>query len=401
MSGRSRRDVPPATAVQGLFLLFGVAIAAFFPFLALFLSDRGLSAGRIGVVIAAMALARIGASPIWGHVADAALGRRATLRIGAIGAAAAALTLFAVDGYAMILVVGAVLAAFGTTTGPNIDAIALAHLGEDRMTEYGRIRGWESLSYAVSCLGIGALLEAAGTQWTMVVFAAGSLAIVLWSVTVRPDRPARLEERGRLGAVGAVFRSAPKFWQFLLAVLLVWMGFNAAWNFFALKIQAGGGGPLLVGVGTALGGLVEVPMMRLSSRLQRAVGLRVVYTLGCSIYAFGFLSWGLVEDPMLVSLLTVLEGMGFALLFTTSVVIVGRMLPPTLYATGQSLVATVGFGVAPILGAGIGGFVFESFGDLTLYLGAAALALGGAVGAWLALSEPSVAEPQPGVEPVP
>jgi len=47
----------------------------------------------------------------------------------------------------------------------------------------------------------------------------------------------------------------------------------------------------------------------------------------------------------------VFEGMGFSLLFTTSVVVVGRLLPSSLYSTGQSMVQTVGLGVAPILGA--------------------------------------------------
>ena len=64
-----------------------------------------------------------------------------------------------------------------------------------------------------------------------------------WSGTLRRDRPVKLEGgHGRLGAVGAVFRAAPRFWGFLVAVLLVWTGFNAAWSFLALKIEQGGGG---------------------------------------------------------------------------------------------------------------------------------------------------------------
>jgi PPP family 3-phenylpropionic acid transporter len=120
-----------------------------------------------------------------------------------------------------------------------------------------------------------------------------------------------------------------------------------------------------------------------------------VFVLGCSVYALNFLLWGLVESPTLVSLITVFEGMGFALLFTTSVVVIGRMLPASLYSTGNSLSATVGFGIGPILGAGLGGFVFESLGSATLYIGASALALAGGVAAWFALSDPALSEPGP------
>lgn len=393
-------EVRPAVAVQVLFILFGVVIAAFFPFLSLFLSERGLSPGRIGTVIAAMALARIVANPVWGHVADTSLGRRTTFQIGAAGAAVCAIALFLVEGYAAILAAGFVFAVFSTTTGPNADAIVLEHLGQDRMTEYGRIRGWESLSYATSCLLIGLTLEAATPTWTMPIYAAGNVAMFAWAFTLRHDRPESVVSHGRLGAVGTAFREAPKLWQFLLALLLVWTGFHAAWNFIALKIEEGGGGPLLVGVGTALGGIVEVPVMRLSSRLGRAWGLRRVVVLGCSVYALGFLLWGLIENPTIVSLLTILEGTGFGLLFSSTVVVIGKLLPASLYSTGQSMSLVAMLGVAPILGAGIGGVVFERLGSTTSYIGASGLALVGAAVAWIALSEPALSLPQPEVEPV-
>ncbi len=390
-----RPGVRPSVAVQVLFVLFGISIAAFFPFLTLFLSDRGLSPARIGFVIAVMAFARICSGPVWGHVADTSLGRRTTLQIGSVGAAAAAYALFLAEDWPAIVGLAFVFAVFSTITGPNLDAIALEHLGPERMSDYGRIRGWESLSYAVSCLVIGFTLERTGPSWSMPIYAAGSLAVFAWTFTLRRDRPTHLERHGRLGAVGAVFRQAPRFAQFLCSVLLVWTGFNAAWNFIALKIERAGGGPLLIGIGAALGGLVEVPVMRASSRLGRTRGLRPVFVAGCSAYALGFLLWGLIEDPVIVSLLTVLEGVAFGLLFTTSVVAIGKMLPSTLYSTGQSMFATASFGVAPIIGAGIGGWAFERVGTVALYVGASCLALAGAVVAWFALSEPAVADPEP------
>jgi MFS family permease len=140
--------------------------------------------------------------------------------------------------------------------------------------------------------------------------------------------------------------------------------------------------------------------MRLSSRLGKGWGLRPVFTLGCAVYALGFLLWGLIENPTIVSLLTILEGVAFALLFTTGVVAIGKMLPASLYSTGQSMWMVATFGIAPILGAGIGGWVFERFGTVTLYVGASSLALAGAVMAWVALSAPALAKPERDVEPV-
>lgn len=400
--------IRPAAAVQGLFLVFGLAIAAFFPFVSLYLRGRGLTPDEIGLVLAVMATARLIANPLWGHLADTSIGRVRALRIGTTGVAVAAVAMNAVSGLVAVAAATFALAAAQVATGPNLDAIALAHLGDERMTEYGRIRAWESLSYAFGCLIFGTVLQAAGIRWAMPIYGAASLGVLAWTATLRRDVPKRLERHGRLGAVGAVFREAPRFWGLLAAVFLVWTGFNGAWNFIALKISDEGGGPLLVGFGLALGGLVEVPTMRVSSRLQERWGLRKVYVLGCLVYALGFLLWGLISNPTIVSLLAVVDGLAFGLLFTTGVVVVGRLLPSSLYSTGNSITAMVGFGIGPIIGAGIGGVVYQKIGPLALYGGSTVLAVGGAVAGWFALSTPALSEPGavvpsvgPGAEPEP
>ena len=111
--------------------------------------------------------------------------------------------------------------------------------------------------------------------------------------------------------------------------------------------------------------------------------------------------WGSISNPTIVSLLTVLEGVAFSMLFTTGVVVVGRLLPSSLYSTGNSVAQMVGFGLGPIIGAGVGGFVYESAGPMTLYAGASTLALAGAVVAWFALRGPELDRPLTAADDVP
>jgi PPP family 3-phenylpropionic acid transporter len=394
--------VSPAAAVLGLFLTFGLIVASFFPFLSVYFAGRGFDAGEIGLLLSAMAFMRIVAMPIWGHVADTRIGRKRALQLGLVG-----MVLFSIVASVLDSLLGVAFGAVGiaiamAASGPHIDAPALVQLGEDRMSEYGRIRGWESLSYAAGCLAFGWLLHVHGVTLALPLYAATGAVMLAWTTAaVRPDRPKEPEQHGRLGAVGAVFRTAPRFWGFLVATLLVWTGFNGAWNFVGLKIEE----PLLIGVGTALGGFTEVGVMRLSSRLHRRFGLRKVYALGCLIYACGFLLWGLIDDRTIVSMLAVFEGAGFSLLFTTSILVVGKLLPSSLYSSGNSIAGMVGFGIGPILGAGAGGFVYDRLGSTTLFVGASVVALLGGVAAMVALRTPALdtplEEPLPRAEEVP
>jgi PPP family 3-phenylpropionic acid transporter len=389
-----KREVRSGVSIQVLFVLFGIVVACFFPFFALFLKDRGLDEREIGLVVSVMAFARVICNPVLGHLADTRVGRRRMLQVGISAGGSMALAVFLFGhGVVPIVLLAAVFAGVGSATGPSIDAIALEHLGEERMADYGRIRGWESLSYAVTCLTLGAVLEAFGISYALLAYSVASLLVLLWAQTIEADPPHRTEHEGRLGAVGAVFREAPRFWMYLAGITFVWVGFTGAWNFFSLKIERGGGGPFLVGVGTALGGIVEVPVMRWSTRLQRTIGIRRTYVLGCLVYATGFLLWGIISNPTIVSILTVFEGFGFSLLFTSGVVIVGKMVPRTLYATGQSIASTVAFGIAPIVGGVLGGYVYETFGPVTMYVGASMLVLVGGAVSWITLGTPAFGRP--------
>ena len=382
--------ISPAAAVLGLFVTFGVVVASFFPFLSIYLDGRGFDPGEIGAILAAMAVVRMIAMPIWGHVADTRTGRRRALQLGLVGMVAFAAVASVLDSFIGVAFGAIGIALAMAASGPNIDALALVELGEDRMADYGRVRAWESLSYATACLGTGLLLDVYGVTWALPIYAVAGVVTLVWTtIAVRPDRPEHREHHGRLGAIGAVFRAAPRFWGFLAATLLVWTGFNGAWNFVGLKIRD----PLLIGLGTALGGFTEVGVMRLASRLHRRVGLRKVYALGCFVYAIGFFLWGVIENTTVVSLLAVFEGAGFSLLFTTSILVVGKLLPSSLYSSGNSLGAMVGFGIGPILGAGIGGIVYDELGPLTLFVGSSILAAAGGVAALVALRTPVLDTP--------
>jgi MFS family permease len=94
-----------------------------------------------------------------------------------------------------------------------------------------------------------------------------------------------------------------------------------------------------------------------------------------------------------VSVLAVLEGAGFSLLFTTSILVVGKLLPSSLYSSGNSLASMVGFGIGPIIGGGLGGIVYERLGSTTLFVGASFVALLGGVAAMVALRTPTLDSP--------
>jgi MFS family permease len=67
--------------IRLLFILNGIAVAAFGPFAAVILESRGFEATQIGLLIAMTSVAAVLSITVWGHVGDVVLGRARTLRI--------------------------------------------------------------------------------------------------------------------------------------------------------------------------------------------------------------------------------------------------------------------------------------------------------------------------------
>jgi hypothetical protein len=122
----------------------------------------------------------------------------------------------------------------------------------------------------------------------------------------------------------------------LAAALLVTTGVSAILTFVPLRIGGLGGTPLLVGVAIALAAAVEVPNMAVTGRLIEAIGLRGVFALGAVQYTSALVLLSVLSSPVTVTLAVATDGIGFALVYVTLVVIVDTLVSPALRATGQS-----------------------------------------------------------------
>src|SRR5262249_46616682 len=125
----------------------------------------------------------------------------------------------------------------------------------------------------------------------------------------------------------------------------------------------------------------EVPTMAYMHLLVTRFGIRRLYAAGCAIYFAVFLSWAFITSPLWVALLRLVAGVGFGFIVVGAVVIADELVPTRLRATGQALVKTTMFGLAPIAGTLGGGLVYESLGPTTLFVASAlVVAAAGVVG---------------------
>jgi MFS family permease len=355
--------------VQVLFTLVGIAEASILPFLPIVLQDHGLSAAEIGVVLSVAALAGFVSTPLWGHAADGRLGAEHALVVASVAAAVAAMPLALAHSLLALTIVVVLITAARSAMASLTDAIALEHLGDDR-AQYGRVRLWLSLGWAISACVWGLALQWGSLGWLPWIYVACVLLVAFAAYAVGGGRT--LHDRSPAGTRRAMLIALAPF---LVSLLLLFAAFNATFSFISLRIRDLGGGLFVVGAATALQALAEAPVMRITPRLNRVLGHRALYVVGSLFFIVSFVAWAFLDDPLAIALVKLVAGIGFALVYVGSVLLVDDLVPAALRGTGQGLAKAVTFGLSPILGSLAGGAIYDYAGPRALFLACAGAAL--------------------------
>ncbi|MGZ4358424.1 MAG: MFS transporter [Gaiellaceae bacterium] len=371
---RPAADAPAAKGGLGrvnlLFAIIGVAESSLLPFAPLLLHQRGFTDGEIGGAFAIMSLLGFAAGPAWAYVADRHIGSERALAFACFLSALASVGVLLFRGVAATFVTMSLLWAVRSPNFALTDAIALDWLEAGRRSLYGRIRLWSSAGWAAGALLWGGVLQLAGLELMNVLYPVMMVTVGVYAlVALRRERPLLLpHERPTLRGLTLLM---PALALFLLSLFLVNAAFSGALTFATIRIQALGGGAFLVGLAGCLQAATEVPVMGATPRLSRRMRPGTIFGIGCVIYIGVFLTWALVPDAIAVALVRLVAGVGFALIYVASVVIVDELVPPHLRATGQAASKAVTGGVAPVLGSLGGGLVYGQLGPRTLFVVAA------------------------------
>lgn len=399
-------------ALRSLFLAVGGAVGVAYPFIAVILLGRGFDVVGVGVVTALSAVAFTASVPIWGHVADVLLGRPRALQVSAIGGGLAlAVTLLPVP---PIVVAGCfiVFSAFESAFAPLSDALAVNGVPDARR-DYARVRLMSSLSFAVAAIVAGFVYDQTGYAPMPILFGLAALVVVgsaffvpdveradlramapttpetepaggdiqPRSTPLLPSTEASLISSARFGSVGVALALAPRLPLALLAIGLIHVGILAGFTFLSVRLQQLGAEPSSIALSAGVSAFAEIPAFLILGGLAQRFGIRVVFLASTLIYTACFVSWMVLDSPILIVATRIATGFGFAGIGVAAVLTIATLLPDRLQGTGQSLYQTTAFGLAAIIANVGGGVVYGTDGYAAVFgLGAIAGVLAMIVG---------------------
>jgi MFS family permease len=172
----------------------------------------------------------------------------------------------------------------------------------------------------------------------------------------------------------------------VLAVFtLAYTGLQGSMVFLPIRIVELGGQPSDVALTYGIASFAEIPGLVLVGWAGRRIGIRWLVVLTFVAYGLCIISWGVLPTALAINVTRVVTGVCFGALAGARVLIVARLLPEPLQATGQSMgqAATAALGSA--FGGLIAGVVYGGFGATAFFAFAGLLGVAGGLGAWLVL----------------
>lgn len=369
-----------------LYLGTGVSL----PYIATYLSDRGMSGAAIGLILAIPMLARPFTGPALAVWADGFALRRSPMVLLSLGAGLGYAALLIAPGALGLAIAWLVAQTLLSTVSPLVDVIALRRARVEGFN-YGLPRGMGSVAFILGNLVMGVALVAIAPAIIPVwIAAAAFLAALAAAALIPPDRvhaegakPVGLE---RWKGLGALLRDR----TFLLAVMtasLIQGAHAFYYGFSALVWRDQGIAEPVIGLLWGVGVAAEVAFMWFLEPWRRKIGPEKLMILGGAAAVARWLAYAFSPPLWLLFALQALHALTFAASFLASLRLIEKLTPPASASAGQSINSALSGGLTLGLATLCAGPLFDAFGSYG-YLAMALMAALGLAGA-LALNRRS------------
>lgn len=344
------------------FLFFGL-LALFIPFLPVFLKGQGLTTSEVGLIIGAGGFVTIFAQPLWGMISDKTKTLRKVMLFLIFMAAISGFLLFNMASFWGLVIVSMFVYFFLMPLDPLTESLNYT-MTEAAGTSYGSVRTYGALGYAVLSLVVGYVMKWFGMNSISILFILIGVTcfIIMWKL---PDAPTS----SKPVTIDGLKKILTNKEMLLFLILIFASSIPARMNdtFLGIHIDTLGGDTSLVGIAFFLSAASEIIVFALSVWWLRKGQELLIITLAIFCYALRFFLSGLVESPVLLAIIQLLQMFTFPIYYTAAIQYLYQIVPREWRATGQTVLALLFFGISGIISSSVGGFLYHSYGGHIFY----------------------------------
>jgi MFS transporter, PPP family, 3-phenylpropionic acid transporter len=337
------------------FLAF-FGFGSLYPLLSVYLDKQiGLSGSQIGIILSISPVVMIVVQPIWGMLSDWTQKPKLLLTISILVTSTIGFIYSFASTYAFLFVIAIFLAAAQSAIVPLSDSISLNYVQKIK-GNYGAIRLWGALGFAVSVLVVGRIAEYTGLSIIFYMYAFILLISALFCFRLPQEsqsiRPNLIHDISSLG-------KRPRFLLFLFTTFLIFGPIYANNFYFGLFIIDIGGTLSGVGLAFLLAAGSEAPFMQFAGRFIKRIGILQVLLIAAVISMIRWFFYFFEPTLLLVYATTIAQGFSVGLFIPAALQYVRDISPKGVQVTAVSLYSAVGNGLGSWFCTYFGGLILE------------------------------------------
>jgi PPP family 3-phenylpropionic acid transporter len=333
-------------------------------FTARFLQEHGFSYTQIATAMMISSVCGFLMQPLWGILNDKGVSPKLIVLIALILSIAAYFA-FTYFGENYIISVGALIfnAVGAASMMPIIDAWGVKLIGQGAKISYPVARSFGSLTYAVTSILFGIMLDAMGmtiTPWLMIIICVPLAFIVVLLPSPRPV----LDDDEKLSFIESLkmLSTHPTYKHFVFAFFISGIGGAAHMLFFPIFMSELGGTNSHIGAGIALMAFVEVFVMPFYGRLRARFGVRNIFIFSLFGTGVRVLATAVSMNPVMAIAVMAFQGISGALIFPSMAAYVSENIDRRVITTAQVLFGAMGFTLAGVVSNLISGHLATAVG---------------------------------------
>jgi len=346
--------------------MFWATFAAYYPFMVVFLRNKGFSNTTIGLIVAINSLIVLFAQPFWGMVSDA---MQSIKKVVIFCLAVAVVLLQPVPFVSSALFVGTILAlvtAFESPLVPLLDNWIIQGIKIEKDLSYGSIRLWGSLGFAGMVQIYGRFINRFSIHVLFPIFLLMGCITIIVCIWVKTDRPVSSGSEQGLN-IGRLFKNY-YYVSFLIFAIIISIPHRSAFVFLPNLMETLGGSDGDLGMVFAVMALSEVPVFLYTKVLLKKFKPVKLMVFSSSFFIIRQILYIISTSPIHLMGIQALQGPSFALFYNGMVYYIDELAPAELKSTAQTFANSMFFGLSGIIGSYAGGWIIDNYGLKSMYL---------------------------------
>ncbi|MBN1286112.1 MAG: MFS transporter [Anaerolineae bacterium] len=347
---------------------FWGTMGVFAPFINIYFAGLGLSGTQIGLLSTLVPAMTLTVGPALSALADRRAQRRRILQF-AIAGGGLAILLESIPDSFEVLGAAVMLVAFFFSPVISIADSLISRMATRYQLDFGKVRMWGSIGFASMVVVCGWLWEQVGLRWMFVLAALLFILIFVMAGQLEEGPPA---DRQRRQSFKELLRD-PGLAAILATSFLAGAGNQIYFTFGSVYINTLGSGLFFIGVISALSASLEVPAMRYSSAAVERFGGPKTLLIAYILLGVSLLCYGLTSNLPVLLVASLVRGIGSGLFVVSTVRLIDSRVPQEWSSTAQSMMYAASMGLAPLLASPVAGWVYDTLGSVTLFIGGSVL----------------------------